>query len=290
MLRFEVPEHRRPRNYLARREQTRLFALIVGMGAVILLIYQLSGGSDSPSPPAEGPVPQVVRSSPPVKSEELIVDRQRLASVKDNSHFRGEETDAWFYLFSLLDGTEYTVEGVPDVIYTQLVAQPHVYRGRLVRVRGEVERIEEVEPAKNDLGIEKLYRVILKPAGKSSWPITAYCLTLPAGWSVGEPPNNKVLVIGYFFKNLSYAWQNGMALTPVILCQSFSVREVAAPPTVAADRPMPVGKILGIALAIAIAFVALLVWRTTAWGAPVRHDDEASRVGDSLRQLSREGE
>lgn len=288
MLRFEVPQERRSRNYLARREQGRLFALLVGLGAVILLIVQLSGtqnlevDGEATATIAE-PVPTATDAKP------TVVDRERLSEVRDNSHFRNEETDAWFYLFSLLSGSEGAIPSVPEVTYTQLVAQPHVYRGELVRVEGQIQRIEAVTPAKNELGIEKLYRVLLKPKGPAQWPITAYCLTLPAGWTVGEPPGNRVEVVGYFFKNLSYASHDGMALTPVIVSQSFSVRELAATAKPMDSDPIPIGRIFSVAFLVATAIVALVIWRTSSQDLETVEEDHAD-VEDALRRLAREGE
>ena len=287
MLRFETPASRRPRNYLARREQYRLFALVVGAGAVFLVIKYLLGSQPAPSRQdravAQQGQPKV--ADPP----QIDVDMQRLEAVKDNSDFQKAEADAWFYLFSLLPPND-QIAPQQELTYTQLIDQPHVYRGKLVTVRGEIVRIEEVPAGENDLGIENLYRVLLRPPGRALWPITAYCLELPDGWTTGEPLSNQVLVTGFFFKNLSYAWKDGMGLTPVIVSRSFSVLEKTEPEVLAEqDATPPLGILLLSALGIAAAIVLFIVWRTASPDtAPQPKAD--SQIGESLQRLAREGE
>ncbi|MEX2170863.1 MAG: hypothetical protein WD851_16215 [Pirellulales bacterium] len=291
MLRFQQPDRKRPRNYLARREQYRLFALIVGLGIVLLLMRQLSGTSESrtQNQEATSPSPSPAEAGGGPAVEQVVVDRVRLAAVRDNSDFRKDERDAWFYLLSLvpsMDGNQF----VESVTYAQFVAQPHVYRGKLVRIGGAVKRIEAVEPGKNDVGITTLYRVILQPKGRSLWPIMVYCRELPSGWKVGEPASNQVEATGYFFKNLSYSWQDGMGLAPVIVCQSFSVREARATTPEVDQTVASMGAIVASAVAIAAAVIVLVLWRTGAVERKVGHDLEAARVGDALHKLAWEGD
>jgi hypothetical protein len=211
-----------------------------------------------------------------------------LADVRDNSDFRQAETDAWFYLFTLVRSSDGD-RPAENVTYTQLIAQPHVYRGKLVRVEGAVKRIEAVTPAENDLGIATLYRVIVQPAGRSVWPVIVYCRELPSGWNVGEPGRNRVEATGYFFKNLSYNSQAGMGLAPVIVCQTLEVHEAQPVERTIEDEPASMWSIVATALAIAAGVVAFVLWRTSATRSVAGHEDSA-RVGDALGKLAREGE
>lgn len=298
MLRFQRPDRQRPRNYLARREQYRLFALIVGLGAVVVLIRQLPTTDTDPASAAPGSAREsnstTASANPPaepgvVGGPEDIVDRARLELVRDNSDFRTDEKDAWFYLFSLVQSSPGN-QPAEEVTYTQLIAQPHVYRGKLVRVEGAVKRIEAIAPGENDLGITTLYRVILQPKGHSLWPILVYCRDLPPGWVVGEPQSNQVVATGYFFKNLSYTWRDGLGLAPVIVCQSFAVREARHTQPVVKTAPVSIGTIVASALAIAGVVVVLVLWRTTTFEARANRAVEAAQVGDALQKLAQEGD
>lgn len=287
MLRFETPTSRQPRNYLARGEQYRLFALIVGAGAVFLVIKYLL--ANQPAPPKPAPAVAHRSDAPDADNPPNPVNMQRLADVKDNSDFQNSEADAWFYLFSLLPEDKLSPRN--EVTYTQLIDQPHVYRGKLVTVRGEVVRIEQLPAGENNQGIEHLYRVLLRPPGRALWPITAYCRELPEGWTTGKPLTNQVLVTGFFFKNLSYAWQDGMGLTPVIVARSFSVLEKTEPEVLAdGNATPPLGILLLTAAAIAAAVVLFIVWRTTAMEKSQQLNDDSRQIGESLSRLAREGE
>jgi hypothetical protein len=287
MLRFQTPTNRQPRNYLARGEQYRLFALIVGVGAVFLVIKYLLGSQTAPPKPA--PTIAARNQSADADQLKIAVDVQRLKAVKDNSDFQKSEADAWFYLFSLLPNDELSPRD--EVTYTQLIDQPHVYRGQLVTVRGEVVRIDELPAGENDQGIDNLYRILIRPPGRALWPITAYCLELPETWTTGKPLSNQVLVTGFFFKNLSYAWQDGMGLTPVLVARSFSVLEQTEPEVLAdGDSTPPLGILLLTAAGIAAAVVLFIIWRTAAPENSPQPKDDPRQIGESLQRLAREGE
>ena len=93
-----------------------------------------------------------------------------------------------------------------------------MYRGALVGVRGTVRRVEAVEPAENDAGVERLFRATLQPEGAGVWPITVYTLEAPP--AVDDPAQAyEAAASGWFFKNLSYRWAEGVGVTPVILAR-----------------------------------------------------------------------
>lgn len=172
------------------------------------------------------------------------IDQDRLAGIRDNTFFRDEETEAWFYLLDRV-GRE-TPTRQSTVGYAQLANQPDVYRGKWVRIVGTAKRVEKVTPAKNDYGIESLYRVIVSPEGSGVWPITVYLRKAPTSGAASVPLNETIelpiSVDGYFFKNLSYRWEKGLGITPVVLGNQVANPAVAnsvATPTPAQKAPMP---------------------------------------------------
>ena len=61
-----------------------------------------------------------------------------LASVRDNTYFRPSESDAWFALFERLqkmDDQQLSDANLGELTYTQLLKQPHVYRGKIVTIK-----------------------------------------------------------------------------------------------------------------------------------------------------------
>lgn len=152
------------------------------------------------------------------------LDIDALNTIHDNTPFRNEEQAAWFTLFARLLSGE-PLGPAPSVGYSQLTSQPDAYRARPVIVRGTVRRVERVEPAANDLGIDTLHRVIFELPG-AAWPVTMYTLAAPDEHAPFESS-----AAGYFFKNLSYHHTEGLGLTPVVLAARLGeVVENEAPP------------------------------------------------------------
>jgi hypothetical protein len=166
------------------------------------------------------PEPETASSLPSAPIAEISPDL--LKTIQDNTYFRTAEKEAWFHFIELLQNEKLDPAQAVNVEYVQLVDQPNVYRGKLVTVRGTARQITQEKPAANDLGLTSYYRVVIQPADGANWPIIVYCLELPKGVSPGDDLSLGVKVTGLFFKKLSYKWQEGLGIAPVILAESFS--------------------------------------------------------------------
>jgi hypothetical protein len=163
-----------------------------------------------------------------------------LESIKDNAYFRNAENDAWFRFLALLQETpqdRIDTARSTRVEYVQLADQPDVYRGKLVTVSGWVRQVTNQTPAPNDLGIRSYFRVVVQPSDNAGWPIFVYCLELPAKLQQGELPAGTVSATGLFFKNLSYQWQNGLGIAPVIVAKRIESIGPLSDEPVTAIRP-----------------------------------------------------
>lgn len=148
---------------------------------------------------------------------------EALTAIRDNTQFRMAEAAAWFQLLSVLQSAssqQLAAAAVGEVDYAQLVDQPHVYRARLVTVRGTVRQVTTQRPAANDLGLESYYRLVIQPRSGGVWPIFVYALALPDDFPQGEDVAADVAVTGFFFKNLSYPWSEGFGIAPVVLAKT----------------------------------------------------------------------
>lgn len=182
-----------------------------------------------------------------------------LSQVRDKTYFRPAEQEAWLNLFSRLQSTEGKMPleaPVRAVTYAQLLKQPQVYRGRMVTIRGTVLR-EEVQPAaKNRLGIKSYHRLWVSPLGGGQSPFVVYCLELPSTFPRGDKLRCGAAVTGYFFKNWSFAWDEGLALAPTILANSFSWES----PVVSAAPQPPSRRMVLVALGGTCFFGLALAW------------------------------
>jgi hypothetical protein len=151
-----------------------------------------------------------------------VVDAVDLSAIKDNTYFRLEENPAWFALWKNLSEDQSSTDKAAEVTYAQLLDQPDVYRGKLVTVSGTAMREELLDAPVNDIGIERYHRLIVQPEGGGNWPIIVYALELPQKFPRGDGIHADVSTTGYFFKNWSYAWRDGLGLAPVIMAKSVS--------------------------------------------------------------------
>ncbi len=234
----------RPTTGITRNNRWRLWMLVVALGLVLSTMRQMSKPETAhrlgqffsptqqtphaPAPDAvssrSGTQPEVTLLAPRVSevADEATNSHSQvdLSGVKDKTYFRPEERQAWFSLFDKLqqtDETQQTGQTITEVSYVQLLKQPDYYRGRLVTIHGNVKREEVQQPAGNQLGLDSYHRLWVKPQGGGQWPFVVYCLELPAGFPCGDQLNEPVSITGYFFKNWSYAYDQGLGLAPVVL-------------------------------------------------------------------------
>ncbi|REJ68370.1 MAG: hypothetical protein DWQ31_08065 [Planctomycetota bacterium] len=154
------------------------------------------------------------------------VDLQYLARVEDNRPRHSSERAAWLNLFELLlDNDPEFLERAArnDVGYVQLFRQPAEYRGQLVTLQGEARRVEELPFGKNELGIEKYYKLYLKvPSGFQRFRLVfVYVLELPDAFPQKFDMRQEVEVTGFSFKKVPYARADGATeVAPVLLARS----------------------------------------------------------------------
>ena len=228
------------------RLRWRLWMLLLALGLVVVAMRQLNqpstarrlgqlfGAAERPAAEASDEaivlaptelidVPRVDRptAEPPRATTSVeATDDDPLSRVQDNTYFRPSEDEAWFGLFARLQSTsveQLKGESLGDLAYAQLLKQPDAYRGKVVTIRGTLRREEVVVAPENELGITNYHRLIIQPAGGGHWSMVVYCLQLPAELPRGENLLTPIVVHGFFFKNWSYAWRDGMGIAPVVL-------------------------------------------------------------------------
>jgi hypothetical protein len=198
-------------------------------------IFNAVQKAESQPGPGEGieiePVGEAILSPPnrtdlPVDDPTLQVaevNADHLSLIKDNTYFRAEENPAWFALWkSVRDGEAVSKVSASVVSYAQLLDQPDIYRGKLVTVHGTAMREELLDAPANEIGLEGYRRLIVQPEGGGNWPIVVYTLELPEKFPRGDSIRAEVSATGYFFKNWSYSWRDGLGLAPVIMTKSIS--------------------------------------------------------------------
>jgi len=228
------------RNFLARGEQRRVFWLVMPPALIVMLAlgWLERQWLDHRAPPAapqidtrmnaihgEPPGADVVLIEPapaplPPAAASLGASAEALALVRDDTVFRGADEDAWFQILTTLQSPE---NGPPartaaqPVGFAELFGQPVSFRGRLVRFRGTLRRLDRVPARPNPYGFTEYRQGWLEPADGPASPIVIYFLQLPEGMPEGATIAEPVEVVGYFFKRWAYAATDTVRLAPLVL-------------------------------------------------------------------------
>jgi hypothetical protein len=224
---------------------------------------------------------------------------QQLREIQDNTSFRPQEQAAWFALLARLQQStpsNLSQQSMGTLSYTQLLQQPDVYRGKIVTLNGTVLREERLQTPENSVDIHTYHRLILKPAGGGEWPFVIYVLKLPEKFPHGDNLRTQIEVTGYFFKNWSYSWRDGLGLAPVVLAANIHWAQTITPKN--SSRPgnqrlSANGDYLVVAIGVATLFALFMlwaVWKQTSRPSPENTGQSTSQaelqIHDQLRQLS----
>jgi hypothetical protein len=310
---------RRPRNYLARGERSRLFWLVMPVAAAVFLglgiaertWFARSGGGDrqvdtrleavtGPGPSGDEIVME--RDAEPLVVEpaaDLGASLASLSRVRDATFFRESDNDAWFQIWNTLreTGLDALRRAHPrDVGFRELFGQPRSFRGRLVRMRGTFHRLERLTAPANDYSIDTYWQGWLEPADGPASPVVVQCLALPEGMPTGMDIAEPVEIVGYFFKNYAYNAADTIRVAPVIMAQEPIWRPLPKPEPGVLSGSQGVTIVLFATLAAVLAatvFGAVVARRPRPGRAPsaagldaALADVEPFSVDESLRRLA----
>lgn len=304
---------RRPRNYLVAAEHRRLFWRLMPPAVVAIVTLDLLTRSPS-RPPGEPQVDTLIArvaepadeegvvvlasDEPPVEADAapLSASPRSLAKVRDATFFRQADEDAWFESFLTLRG--YDGRSLPpprDVGFTEIFGQPGSFRGRAVRMRGTLHRLERRRAPPNDYGIDAYWQGVLEPAGGPASPVLIHFLEVPEGMPAGLEIREPVVVSGCFLKNLAYQATDGVRLAPLLLARGPERQPVVAGDSGRSVWDLSLGVIgvvtmLGIVAAIAVGFALVGRGRRRAAAAAgldaTLAEVEPVSIAESLRRMA----
>lgn len=285
MLDFR-PKGGRTKNYLARREQWRLLLLVLAAGLVMLLVEEVVNpgrwaglwkiAAQAPArrnnandarrakveqpanlrrKAAEGEFIAEVEANDEIPANKRFfpgVQPELLARVRDDTVFRGSESDAFYHLLKILDeASEEQLQkaSIGQVSFNQLFTQPKEFRGDLVTVSGKVHRVIDKKPPDNSFDIERYSQVVIEPDDRD-YPVVIYCLDLPDGFPRGEKLHEPVTVTGFFYKRWAGLGGEKEIMTwPLILSKTVRWQPVVAANPAAEERAAANNLVSGLVLA-----------------------------------------
>lgn len=242
-----------PRNYLSRTEHRRLFWRF--MPPAIVLFLALSWIERAWFRPSAQPGPAqvdtrlsgahvertvdgavVIEAEPePIvaDAEELGASASSLADVRDDTVFRPGDEEAWFQIWMTLRSTDIQAlerSKARAVSFIELFGQPRSFRGRLVRFKGTVHRLQQVEAPPNDYNITGYWQAWVEPTDGPASPIVVYFLRLPDGMPHGMRVREPVEVVGYFFKRWAYEATDTVRTAPLVMALEPVWKPLPPPP------------------------------------------------------------
>lgn len=230
---------RGPRNFLATSERRRLFWALMPTAVMVVVALELVVRPmfEPPLVPPEKQIDtrfEVVAGPPPpvdavviTPSEEKIetddtallgASPEALAKVRDATFFGSADLEAWLDMFLTLQGE--STRPIPPsqaVGFTELFNQPRSFRGRAVRIRGTLRRLEKVDGHADEYGVKHYWQGWLEPEGGPASPVVVHCLRLPEGMAVGLDIREPATITGFFLKNMAYVAGDGLRLAPLIV-------------------------------------------------------------------------
>ena len=209
---------------------------------------------------------------PPGDADEYGAPVHALAQVRDDTVFRGAEEEAWFQIWMTLRSTDMrslSKSAARRVSFVELFGQPRSYRGRLVRFRGTLHRLEKMTAPANDYDIKEYWQGWLEPDGGPVSPIVVYFLRLPDGMPHGLKIGEPVEVVGYFFKRWAYAATDTVRIAPLVL----ALEPIWKPRPTGSPTGNSIGTVALVTMGVVVALTMLGM--RVAGGGPVRRQPPA---------------
>lgn len=162
------------------------------------------------SPPAElGPL---------AADASLAASPRALAAVRDVAFFRAADHPAWAEICGRLRAEAATPRPpAPEASLGELLGMPKSFRGRPVRIKGTLRRLEQLEPPAAAAEVGRYWQGWLEPAEGPAAPVMVHLLDLPAGMSTGLSIREPAIIDGYFLKAAAYRAADGVRVAPLIL-------------------------------------------------------------------------
>lgn len=239
---------------------------------------------------------------------EWTLDRQRLEEVADDAPMnRANDRPAWDYIFDMLKNTsQESLEkaAVDTVGFMELDRQPVEYRGRLVRIEGDLLRCEFIPEATDPDALgdaaepnapqkrRGFFRSWILVRDKKDIPICVCSSEIPEGFPEGDGLNEPLSVTGIFYKRGLFISADGEMFTaPTILAKTLT-----RPPNVSKKTEGKQNSSSGIFRQHFLGFLALLIvlWITfrflgkTAFSR--RRSRDRIRIGGSRSTAGKEEE
>lgn len=302
---------------LQRRMRHRLFRLFTMLMLVLAFMQHASNPANwnwfwkvtTPADPVASsqtlaPAPSLAAFDPesaasaPSTVPPPILDASLLNSIRDDTYFHPEESEAWFQLFASLrdrSPAELQQASLGPASYLQLYRQTDFYRGHVVELRGTLRRAHALEAPANQHGVSRYWQCWIFPEPGGASPIVVYSLDLPEAIGEGMTLAVPVTLHACVYKRWAYARGETMLVAPVVLAatiQPLPSADTSSTPREPSLRPRELGMpsiVLGCVALVSLAILAAtLAFRSSAVAARSRPPADLRIQAPTVRESSRD--
>lgn len=190
--------------------------------------------------------------------EELATCRMQLQAVQDKRPLEGLEMPSYYRLLKWARAQPFDaleVRANRKATYNQFFQSADKHRGKLIRLRLHVRRIEEHDDLpQNSAEARKVYELWGFTDESKDHPYSVVVPEIPSWFKLGGEVEEECVFVGYFFKVLAYEAFHTNRAAPLLMGR---IRPVAGPPKKAAASSSGLELALG---AVILLLVAGMVW------------------------------
>jgi hypothetical protein len=287
----------RPKRLFRGTEFIRLVSMIgmlIVLGSLIVVIKK----SNQASAPETATTKKTAStpSADPVTAEKItaattsrpdLTDQdpeQRQAAIEEfeavtdkTTEIQREEMAAYWRLLTWVTQQPFTdlnKRSKTNFVVNDLMQEPSVHRGELLRLELNVRRVLAYEVPDNRLGVKQVYEVWGWTSESQAWPYVAIVLDIPTGFPVGPDVSERAVFCGYFFKLQGYleagADPRARPLAAPLLLGRMEARPRKPAPVVGSEGPWLVALAIVAGLMLLTRIGWLIRRRYTRQAAPVK--------------------
>ena len=241
-----------------------MIGMLIVLGSLMVVIAKTNQAPQQLQASSAGAGPVLTRGSDPEKSPQEHVIRpdltdqdseQRQAATEEfqavsdkTTEIQPEEMAAYWRLLTWVKQQPFHAldqRSKSDFILNDLLQEPGVHRGELLRLELNVRRVLSYEVPDNRLGVKRLYEIWGWTKESLAWPYVGIVTDLPKGFPIGSDISERAVFCGYFFKLQGYleagADPRARPLSAPLLIGRIEVRPQKQVPLVGTEGPWLIG-------------------------------------------------
>ena len=223
--------------------------------------------------------------------DEVASIQEQFELVTDKEKLKSREMDAYWHLMDWSRTQSFSdleKRSIKNIAFTQLWEQPEYYRGKLIRLRLHVLRVQEFPGPKDQPSVKIVYEAW---GGTTESRTLLYCVVfpdLPDGLPVETDVRAEIVFVGYFLKLMSYQAYDQKTGVPLMATRAAPLL-IGRTKFISTPTPPPPPKsdpwIVPLAIGGAILLIGMSVWASRS----ARNKSKVRMLPDELNSIAAPG-